>query len=164
MTLSVGRVATMVGEIRPPSDKSMTHRAYMLASLADGERCVLNPLQSEDCRATLKCLEQLGTKHDPNTIFTPASAVGDVRFTQPPTWQSPAKPLDCGNSGTTMRLLSGLIASHPIEATLLGDASLSKRPMTRIADPLRLMGATVNGDAPPLQIRGSQLKGIRYDS
>lgn len=80
------------------------------------------------------------------------------------TWISPESSLDCGNSGTTMRLLSGLIASRPISAMMVGDESLSKRPMKRIAEPLRLMGATVQGDTPPLFVKGADLKGIEYET
>jgi 3-phosphoshikimate 1-carboxyvinyltransferase len=92
--------------------------------------------------------------------------IGDeqVRLTPAKEWNSPVESLDCGNSGTTIRLMSGLIASRPIEATLVGDASLSRRPMKRIADPLRLMGAEVKGETPPLLIKGGDLKAIDYRS
>jgi 3-phosphoshikimate 1-carboxyvinyltransferase len=83
---------------------------------------------------------------------------------RPREWVSPKDVLDCGNSGTTMRLMAGLIASRPIEATMVGDSSLTKRPMKRIAEPLRLMGATVEGDTPPLHIVGGDLQAITYES
>lgn len=128
----------------------------MLASIADSESLVQEPLTGEDCVSTLCCLEALGLRYS----RTETTA---LRLQPPREFLQPGAPLDCGNSGTTMRLLSGLIASRPIEATLIGDASLSKRPMKRIAEPLRLMGAELRGDTPPLWIRGSDnLKGINY--
>ncbi|MCW5941920.1 MAG: 3-phosphoshikimate 1-carboxyvinyltransferase [Fimbriimonadaceae bacterium] len=154
MRLSFGRVATLAGTYRPPSDKSLTHRALLLAAIADGPSRIRRPLLAEDTRATLRCLMAMG-------LSTEATEDG-LRLTPAQEWSQPSEPLDCGNSGTTMRLLSGLIASRPVEATLVGDASLSRRPMRRIAEPLRLMGATVEGDAPPLLVRGADLKGIAY--
>lgn len=156
-SLSVGRVATIQGEMRPPSDKSLTHRAYMLAATASGESLVRMPLRGEDCESTLRCLCQMG-------LTAQWSEETVVRLTPAEEWHSPTADLDCGNSGTTMRLLSGLIASRPIRARLVGDASLSRRPMSRIATPLRQMGAEVAGDTPPLEVTGGQLKGIEYVS
>ena len=146
----------MRGEIRPPSDKSLTHRAYMLGAIAGGESVVRNPLRGEDCEATLRILGQMGLESAPEN--------GSVRLRPAPEWRSPDGDLDCGNSGTTMRLIAGLIASRPIKATMVGDASLSRRPMGRIADPLRLMGAQIEGDTPPLRIRGADLRAITYES
>jgi 3-phosphoshikimate 1-carboxyvinyltransferase len=157
MSLSVRRVATLQGQIRPPSDKSLTHRAYMLGAIASGPCVVFRPLRSEDTQATLDCLSQMGLKTDwldPET----------VELGPPAEWHAPGRDLYCGNSGTTMRLLSGLIASRPIAATLTGDASLMRRPMKRIAEPLRLMGAEVQGDRPPIMISGADLEGIDYHS
>lgn len=157
MTLTTGRIATMVGELRPPSDKSLTHRAYLLGASASGPSVIRNPLRGDDCEATLRCLQAMGLQAD----WTGAS---EVRLQPATKWHSPSGPLDCGNSGTTMRLLSGLVASWPIEAELVGDASLSKRPMGRIADPLRRMGARVEGDSAPLKIHGTHLRGIEHVS
>lgn len=154
MRLAVGRAATLQGEIRPPSDKSLTHRAYMLAAIAPGPSIVRSPLTGQDCQATLRCLEQMGLR---------ATTQGNRVLLEPPgEWQQPEGPLDCGNSGTTMRLLSGLVASRPMECTMIGDESLSRRPMKRIAEPLRLMGARVEGDHAPLRIEGGNLRGIEY--
>lgn len=157
MTLNVSPVATLNGILRPPSDKSLTHRAYMLAAVAEGNSIVHEPLRGQDCEATLKCLRSMGLQtrqRDQATIeLVPAAE-----------WRNPTEPLDCGNSGTTMRLLSGLVASRPLNATMIGDSSLSRRPMRRIAEPLRLMGASIEGDTPPLYVRGTQLKGIDYVS
>lgn len=157
MTLSTGRIATMQGTLRPPSDKSLTHRAYMFAAGADGPSVVRTPLRGEDCEATLACLAAMGMQFE----WVTESSVRLVPATE---WRTPSGLLDCGNSGTTMRLLAGWIASRPIEATLVGDASLSRRPMARIAEPLRAMGAHIEGDTAPLRIHGGALKGIEHRS
>lgn len=156
--MTIQPVKALRGVFRPPSDKSLTHRAYMFGAAAAGESLVRMPLTGEDCESTLKCLAQLGLRferHSPTEIkLIPAA-----------TWSQSTEPLDCGNSGTTMRLLSGFVASRDLDLTMIGDASLSKRPMKRIAEPLRLMGATVEGDTPPLHVKGtSWLKGIDYQS
>lgn len=128
----------------------------MLAGAAQGSCRIERPLRGEDCLSTLACLQAMGVS---------AQWEGDALIVEPPIeWSLPAAALDCGNSGTTIRLLSGLIASRPIEATLVGDASLSRRPMRRIAEPLRLMGATVEGETPPLRVKGGSLRGIDYRS
>jgi 3-phosphoshikimate 1-carboxyvinyltransferase len=158
MRLATGRVATLQGVLRPPSDKSITHRAYMLAAAAEEPSIVRNPLLSEDCSATLDSLCMMGLE-----VEWPSDH--EVRLVPAHAWRTPDDVLDCGNSGTTMRLLSGLIASRPIQATLVGDESLSRRPMKRIIDPLAKMGAQIEGEAAPLIIQGSsELKGIDYES
>ncbi|MGV3619030.1 MAG: 3-phosphoshikimate 1-carboxyvinyltransferase [Fimbriimonas sp.] len=157
MTLTINPVATLQGEIRPPSDKSLTHRSYLFGAIAKGESHVRNPLRGEDCESTLECLNLLGLRHE---WIDPT----EIRLIPAERWSQPPRPLDCGNSGTTMRLLSGLLASRELDCTLIGDASLSRRPMRRIAEPLRLMGATVEGDTPPLRIVGGNLRGIDYAS
>jgi 3-phosphoshikimate 1-carboxyvinyltransferase len=157
MILRVGRAVSVQGQLRPPSDKSLTHRAFMLGAIASGESMVKRPLTGEDAIATIRCLEEMGAQFEWHTME-------QVRVCPAPEWEAPAHSLDCGNSGTSMRLLAGLIASRPISATLIGDESLSKRPMKRIAEPLRLMGATLVGDTPPLHITGGQLQGISYES
>lgn len=155
MNLVVGPVASLQGHLRPPADKSMTHRAYMLAAIAEGESVVRSPLRGEDCEATLSCLAQFGLRAE-------WISESEVRLSPPSAWRQPEGDLDCGNSGTTMRLLAGLIASRPLDCTLTGDASLSRRPMGRIATPLSLMGAEVFGETPPLRIVGKPLRGIEY--
>jgi 3-phosphoshikimate 1-carboxyvinyltransferase len=157
MTLRIQPVATLQGEVRPPSDKSLTHRAYLFGAIADGESRVMNPLRGEDCESTLECLNLLGLRHEWVTD-------SEVRLIPVERWVQPVRELDCGNSGTTMRLLSGLLASRDLDCTLIGDASLSRRPMKRIAEPLRQMGALVEGDTPPLRIKGGRLQGIDYIS
>jgi len=157
MNLSFTKLAALQGEYRPPSDKSLTHRAYMFGAFASTPSIVKNPLRGEDCENTRNCMIQLGMRHEQ---LSPT----EFRLIPAKEWSQPASPLDCGNSGTTIRLLAGLVASRPIEVTMIGDESLSKRPMRRIADPLRLMGAEFEGDTPPLRIRGGNLKGIDYVS
>lgn len=156
MVLKVARVASLQGEFRPPSDKSLTHRAYMFGAIADGPSTVHNPLEAADTLATLHCLSQLGLLYEREE--------GHVKLLPRGEWRQPEEPLDCGNSGTTMRLLAGLLASRPMKSVLVGDASLSKRPMKRIAEPLRKMGASVEGEYPPLLIQGDYLRGIHYAS
>jgi 3-phosphoshikimate 1-carboxyvinyltransferase len=158
LNLSVYPAATLQGELRPPSDKSLTHRGYMLGAIAAGPSVMRNPLRSEDCQATLECLQAMGL-----TVSWTGSS--EVTLLPAGAWRSPARALDCGNSGTTMRLMSGLIAGRNIEATLTGDESLQRRPMDRIGKPLRMMGAKFDGSRPPIQIRGSdRLQGIRYET
>ena len=146
--LVVRRPASFGGKNRVPPDKSLTHRAYMLGAIATEDSVVRRPLRGEDCEATLRCLAQMGLSYewrsDSEIVLRPAKG-----------WHSPESTLDCENSGTTIRLMSGLIASRAIEATLAGDSSLSQRPMRRIAEPLRQMGAIVEGETPPLFIKGS---------
>ncbi len=156
MVLRVSRVVSMQGQIRPPSDKSLTHRAFMFGAIAREASVIRRPLTGEDAISTVRCLEALGTQIEWNTF--------EEAVVTPRPWSSPLSDLDCENSGTTMRLLAGLIASRPLAATMVGDASLSRRPMKRIADPLRLMGATVEGETPPLLIQGGHLQGIDYAS
>ena len=155
MRLTTARVRRIAGELRPPSDKSLTHRAALLAAIARTPSRISHPLLGEDCRATFGALRAFGVgveESDP------------IRVTPAP-WRTPDGDLDCGNSGTTARLLAGLIASREgLRARLVGDASLSRRPMRRVANPLRLMGAELEGDALPLAIRGRSLRGVSYAS
>lgn len=144
------------GQLRPPSDKSLTHRSFMFAAMARGESCVRQPLLGEDCRATLDCLAAMGLGYE--------ISGGTVRLNPPNELAQPKVDLDCGNSGTTMRLLAGIVAARPLDVCMFGDESLSRRPMRRIAEPLRQMGATVDGDTPPLRIRGGNLRAIDYQS
>lgn len=157
MSLKISRAAAIHGTIRPPSDKSLTHRSYLFASIASSDSVVHHPLTGEDCESTLTCLTHLGLRSEK---LGPHS----LRLVPAKEWVQPNQPLDCGNSGTTMRLLSGLIASRPLTVKLFGDESLSRRPMKRIAAPLALMGATVEGDTPPITVHGGELKGIDYIS
>jgi 3-phosphoshikimate 1-carboxyvinyltransferase len=153
--LTVGRVRHFWGEIRPPSDKSLTHRAYLLSAIANQGGWVGQPLQAEDCDNTLKAIAALGV---------PVKQERRHVVIEPTKLTSPEKRIWCGNSGTLIRLLSGLIAPRSVTAILDGDASLRKRPMRRITEPLRNMGANIEGETAPLKIQPADLKGIQYDS
>ncbi|MDX2064987.1 MAG: 3-phosphoshikimate 1-carboxyvinyltransferase [Fimbriimonadaceae bacterium] len=157
MIRTVFPAESLGGEVRVPADKSLTHRSYLFAALADGPSRVYGPLTGEDCVSTRRCLSALGTEFVDH-------ADGSVGVIPSADWVSPEAPLDCGNSGTTMRLLSGILAGKGIAATLDGDASLSRRPMSRIATPLREMGAEVAGDRPPIRVNARGLRGIEYAS
>ncbi len=160
--LGKSRGSSLNGEIRPPGDKSISHRALILASLARGQSRIEGLLQSEDVRATANACRQLGMTSSEQAETLLIDGVGRAGFT------APGAPLDMGNSGTAMRLLAGVLAAQPFRSILLGDASLSQRPMRRIVQPLELMGArikTTESGTPPLAIEGSaQLKGIDYES
>ncbi len=152
------------GEISVPGDKSISHRAAMLNALAEGEAVVHNFLPGEDCLSTLRVLRRLGVESTlDESGETPILRIRGVGLTG---LQESADALDCGNSGTTMRLLSGVLAGQPFLSVLTGDDSLRTRPMARIVEPLRQMGAQVDGREEgrfaPLAIRGGGLHGIRY--
>lgn len=138
------------GNLRLPGDKSISHRAAMLAAFAEGETLITNFASSADCAATLNCLENLGVEIKREGSTVKIRGVGKNGFS------APAKPLDCENSGTTMRLLAGILAGQNFDSVLTGDESLRKRPMRRVIDPLEKMGAKIeseNGCA-PLTIHG----------
>ncbi|GHD48177.1 3-phosphoshikimate 1-carboxyvinyltransferase [Marinobacter persicus] len=150
------------GDIRVPGDKSMSHRSIMLGALAEGITEVKGFLEGEDSLATLQAFRDMGvTIEGPENGFVRIHGVGMHGL------QAPRGPLYLGNSGTAMRLFTGLLAAQPFDSELTGDTSLSKRPMGRVADPLRAMGAvidTAEGGRPPLKIRGGQpLAGIHYE-
>lgn len=148
-----GPVRQFWGEVRPPSDKSLTHRAYMLSAIAKRGGVVLSPLRGQDCEDTLRILQELGARVE--------NRLTGIEFF-PSELSSLVAPLYCGNSGTTMRLMAGLIAGLGLNAELRGDESLTKRPMRRVVEPLRLMGAEIDGETPPLYLRGGGLHGIDY--
>ena len=155
------RAAAIDAEISVPPDKSISHRAVLLASLSNGRCEISNFLEGEDCRSTAAAMRQLGVmieSPEPGKLIVEGMA---GRFTKP------FGDLDCGNSGTTMRLMAGILASQPFQTRLIGDASLSKRPMQRVIDPLRLMGASLHAEGekscPPLVVEESSgLQGITY--
>lgn len=152
----------VTGDIRVPGDKSMSHRSIMLGALAEGITEVKGFLEGEDSLATLQAFRDMGvTIEGPDSGFVRIHGVGMRGL------QRPRGPLYVGNSGTAMRLFAGLLAAQSFDSELTGDASLSKRPMGRVADPLRAMGAvieTAEGGRPPLKIRGGQaLTGIHYE-
>ncbi len=149
------------GRIRVPGDKSISHRAIMLGSLAEGVTTVTGFLDGEDCLATLKAFRAMGVR-----IAGPEQGQVTIHGVGLRGLRAPVGPLDMGNSGTSMRLMSGILAGQAFETVLTGDDSLTRRPMRRVTEPLALMGArieaTVTGAA-PLRIRGGQrLAGIDY--
>lgn len=148
------------GALAVPGDKSISHRAAMLAAIADGESRVHGFLEGADCLATLRAFETMGVAVTREEGVLRIAGVGREGL------RASGEPLDLGNSGTSMRLLAGLLAGQSFDSTLTGDASLRKRPMERVIEPLRRMGADIageRGDTAPLRIRGgSELHGIRY--
>lgn len=153
------------GELQVPGDKSISHRSIMFGSLANGTTEVTNFLQGADCLSTISCFRKLGIEIDntPDKIMIHGKGMDAFRIPS-----GVETVLDAGNSGTTTRLISGILAAQPFEITLTGDASIQKRPMKRIMEPLSLMGADItsiagNGCA-PLRIKGQPLHGIHYTS
>ena len=161
------------GEITIPADKSISHRAVMFSSIAKGECIVRNFSSGEDCHSTLNLFKKLGvdiTFTDDKTLRIKSNGVltpDSIPLPNPPRRRGNESLIyPCGNSGTTMRLVSGILAGQNFDSTLTGDESLSKRPMKRVIEPLTLMGAditSVDGHA-PLTIRGRKLHGIDYNS
>jgi 3-phosphoshikimate 1-carboxyvinyltransferase len=149
----------VLGSLRVPGDKSISHRYAMLAGLAAGRSRLENYAPGADCASTLGCMRALGceVERDEKGAVT-VTGLG-------PQLRQPATPLDCGNSGSTMRMLSGIVAAQDFSSELIGDASLSRRPMKRIMEPLTQMGARIQaaeGDRAPLRITGSKLHAIEY--
>jgi 3-phosphoshikimate 1-carboxyvinyltransferase len=150
----------VAGTVRAPGDKSITHRALLLASLAPGVSHVGGALTSLDARSSARVLRQLGAEISPLRPGDVVTIKGRRRF------HRPERTLDCGNSGTTTRLLLGLLAGHRFRATLTGDASLRRRPMRRVTEPLTRMGARFEAggaDGLPVTIRGGALRPLRYE-
>lgn len=149
------------GQLQVPGDKSISHRAIMLAALADGQSRIDGFLEGEDTRATCAIFRQLGVRID-----APHPGVRIVHGVGVDGLRAPDEPLDCGNSGTAMRLLAGLLAGQGIDCRLTGDASLSRRPMRRVVEPLRRMGAHIDtgvDGVPPLHVHPvPHLQGIRF--
>ncbi|HEX9123847.1 MAG TPA: hypothetical protein VF984_10925, partial [Actinomycetota bacterium] len=174
------------GDCRVPGDKSIAHRWLILAAIADGRSTILDLPPSLDVRSTTTCLAAIAPSARPSLDgwFRKRGATTE---TDGFTWDRPGwgelvpelevegegrealadapGPLDCGNSGTTMRLLAGVLAASRFRSVLTGDASLRARPMDRVAEPLRLMGADVRtaGGFPPVEIEGAALRGVRYE-
>jgi 3-phosphoshikimate 1-carboxyvinyltransferase len=153
--------ASLHGDVVVPGDKSVSHRSMMLSAIAEGTSHIRGFLEGEDTRATAAVLAQLGV-----SIEAPSAGERIVRGVGLHGLRRSDKPLDCGNAGTGMRLLTGLLAGQSFDSTLIGDESLSKRPMRRVTDPLARMGAQVDSQdgLPPLHVRGGRkLHGIRYE-
>src|SRR6185295_9920491 len=166
--MSQGKIATMKirtarrlrGAIAMPGDKSISHRAAMIAALAKGASRLHNFSRSHDCASTVRCLNQLGvsTNWVGNDLLVEGVGVSGMR--------PPLTALDCGNSGSTMRMLAGILAGQDFDSVLVGDHSLQARPMQRIIEPLSSMGANFvsNAGRPPLEVKGHRpLRPIKFD-
>jgi 3-phosphoshikimate 1-carboxyvinyltransferase len=152
----------LIGALEVPGDKSISHRAVMLGSIAEGITTVKHFLPGEDCLSTIACFEKMGVQIERNEDYVKINGVGYQGL------QEPLGILDVGNSGTTTRLLLGILAGLPFYACLIGDESIAKRPMKRVTGPLRQMGAFIDGredgQFTPISIRGGNLKGMKYTS
>ncbi len=160
MQFKVSKAPTISAEISVPGDKSISHRAIMIGALSNGPCTITNFLEGEDCLSTMKIMRQLGVQiehPEPGTVVVHGCR---GKFT------APEADLDCGNSGTSVRLLSGILAGQPFTSRLTGDASLSQRPMRRVIDPLTQLGATLQATGErgtlPLEITGGPLTGTTY--
>lgn len=154
-------VVSLHGDVVVPGDKSVSHRSMMLSAIAEGTSHIRGFLEGEDTRATAAVLAQLGV-----SIEAPSAGERIVRGVGLHGLRGSDKPLDCGNAGTGMRLLTGLLAGQSFDSILIGDESLSKRPMRRVTDPLARMGAQIDSQdgLPPLRVQGGRsLHGIRYE-
>ena len=147
------------GSVQLPGDKSISHRYAMLAGIAEGPSRLDNYSTGADCASTLGCMRALGVKWEHNSEQNVIDVQGRGL-----TLSAPAQPLDCGNSGSTIRMLSGIVAGQPFTSEMIGDESLSRRPMERVIRPLTAMGATIESQQgrPPLRIAGGPLKAIDY--
>src|SRR4051794_34709084 len=160
LAATVAPARRLRGRLTVPGDKSIAHRYAVLGALANGRSTVSHFAPGGDCRSTLACLGALGVEVDASengTVTLLGRGFGQLR--------SPSAPLNAGNSGTTMRLLAGVLAGHPFSATLIGDASLSGRPMRRVIAPLERMGARIEATAghAPLTIHGTRLHAIAHE-
>ena len=150
------------GEITVPGDKSISHRGIMLGALANGTTSITNFLKGADCLSTISCFQKMGIEIEEteNEILVHGKGLHDL--------SAPKEILDAGNSGTTTRLISGILAGQNFSCDLTGDASIQKRPMKRIMTPLSMMGADItsvhNNGCAPLHIKGAPLRGISYQS
>src|SRR5204862_4843715 len=148
----------IAGVVRPPGDKSISHRVLMLAALARGKSELSGLLTGADVKTSARVLRQLGAEI--SRISESGVRISSSRLL------TPSSRLNCGNSGTTARLMLGILAGQRFVTTLTGDASLRRRPMRRVTEPLKQMGADINerGDGLPLTIRGGTLRGLTYAS
>ena len=157
MDVKVAAAKQIRGSVRTAGDKSVSHRYAMLAGVAEGTSEFENFSSSADCASTLGCMEAMGARVRHNGNHVEVEGVGGALA-------APRRELDCGNSGSTMRMLSGVVAAQPFTSVMVGDASLSRRPMRRVIEPLALMGAKIdsNEGCAPLTIHGAKLNGIVY--
>lgn len=158
--MKIQQAERLEGKIKLPGDKSISHRAAIFSALAEGKTKIENFSTAADCASTLDCLENLGVRIEREGATVWVEGAGKSGF------RKPSKELDCGNSGTTMRLLSGVLAGQNFDSVLTGDESLSKRPMTRVIAPLEKMSAKIEAEDghAPLRIRGANpLSAIDYE-
>ncbi len=160
--LRIAKANKLSGQVKVPGDKSISHRAVMFGALAEGQTTIEGFLPGADCLSTISCFRKLGIS---------ITQAGDRVTVEGKGWfglQEPEEILDVGNSGTTIRLMAGILATQPFHAVVEGDESIAKRPMRRVVGPLRQMGAKIDGrkqgEFTPLSIRGGDLNGIAYQS
>ncbi|RWR10397.1 3-phosphoshikimate 1-carboxyvinyltransferase [Siminovitchia fortis] len=162
ITLKTEGDVQLKGTIRVPGDKSISHRAVMLGAIAEGKTKVYGLLTGDDCLNTIECFRKMGVRIRRDGDYVEIDGTGFDGL------KEPVEILDVGNSGTTIRLMLGILAGAPFHACLIGDDSIAKRPMDRVAHPLRQMGARIdgreNGSFAPISIRGGGLQGIEYSS
>lgn len=160
--LTTKKAKQIAGEVSVPGDKSISHRAVMFSSMAKGTARIFGFLPGADCLSTISCFRQMGVsiQQSGEQVIVDSLGLDGLR--------EPHEVLDVGNSGTTIRLMSGILAGRPFHSTLIGDESIARRPMKRVVLPLKQMGAKIdgrsNGEYTPLSIRGGQLNGIEYHS
>lgn len=160
--ITLTKAARLRGELTVPGDKSVSHRCVMFGSIASGTTEITGFLQGADCLSTIGCFSAMGVEieNDGGRVIVHGRGLRGLR--------QPDRVLDCGNSGTTTRLISGILSGQNFCVTLTGDASIQKRPMKRIITPLRMMGADIvsinDNDCAPLRIQGKPLQGIHYQS
>ena len=168
MDRRIAPARNIVGGLRLPGDKSISHRYALLGGIAEGETTIRNYAPGADCASTLGCLQALGVgmaRRDASGASGETVEELVIEGRGPNGFLAPQQILDAGNSGSTIRMLSGLLAGHPFRSVITGDASLQRRPMQRVMDPLLKMGARIearDGDLPPLTIHGAALHGIEY--
>src|SRR2546422_4394832 len=159
MELVVSPARRLRGRVRVPGDKSISHRAALIGALARGNTVIHDFLRADDCLHTVSCLRALGVGIEDEGSRLIVRGMG-------PRWLAPMTPLDAGNSGTTMRLLAGILAGQAFQTELTGDSSLRTRPMGRIVEPLSRMGARIvasgDGGVPPPRGSGGVLRGLTY--
>ncbi|MFY0543075.1 3-phosphoshikimate 1-carboxyvinyltransferase [Brevibacillus sp. H7] len=160
--LRVQKANRIEGKVKVPGDKSISHRAVMFGALAEGTTTIEGFLPGADCLSTISCFRRMGIEIVQEEDRVTVHGKGWYGL------QEPSQHLDVGNSGTTIRLLSGIMATQPFHVVMEGDESIAKRPMRRVVGPLRQMGAKIDGrkdgEFTPLAIRGGELKGIHYQS
>lgn len=157
-----GKISSLKGELHIPGDKSISHRSVMFGAMAEGKTVIKNFLPGADCLSTIACFRKMGVEIEQNGSDVTVRGKGLDQLAEP------AELLDVGNSGTTIRLMLGILAGRPFHSTVAGDESIAKRPMKRVTEPLRKMGAKIDGRAggeyTPLSVRGGHLKAIDFQS